>query len=51
MNLEQEILSQTNAAFRFVVEIGSQKMAAFTECSLPQIDWEDRKSTRLNSSH
>ena len=40
MNLEQEILSQTNAAFRFVVEIGSQKMAAFTECSLPQIDWE-----------
>ena len=40
MEPEQEILTQTHAAFRFVVEIGSQKMAAFTECTLPTVDWE-----------
>jgi phage tail-like protein len=30
----------TNAAFRFVVDVGGETQAAFTECSLPSIEWE-----------
>jgi phage tail-like protein len=30
----------TNATFRFIVEIGGAAQAAFTECSVPVIEWE-----------
>ena len=30
----------TNASFRFVVEVDGQTQAAFTDCTLPAIDWE-----------
>jgi len=32
--------SLSNAAFRFIVEVDGQSQAAFTDCSLPAIDWE-----------
>jgi phage tail-like protein len=31
---------QSFPAFRFVVQIGNEAVAAFTECSLPAIEWE-----------
>jgi phage tail-like protein len=31
---------QINAAFRFVVDLDGERQAAFTECSLPSIEWE-----------
>jgi phage tail-like protein len=40
MALEQQILAQANLAFRFVVVVGNEALAAFTECTLPVIDWE-----------
>jgi phage tail-like protein len=30
----------TNAAFRFVVDIGGDGQGVFTECTLPVIEWE-----------
>ena len=30
----------TNPAFRFIVEIAGAKLGAFTECSVPVIEWE-----------
>jgi phage tail-like protein len=30
----------TNPAFRFIVDVGGKAQAAFTECTLPSIEWE-----------
>jgi len=37
---DTKIRSQLHAAFRFVVEVEGKAQAAFTECSLPAVDWE-----------
>lgn len=44
-------LEQTHAAFRFVIKIGDEAVAAFTECTLPtlEIDVEDLKEGGLNN--
>ncbi len=43
-------LDQTHAAFRFVIKIAEQPVAAFTECTLPtlEIDVEDLKEGGRN---
>lgn len=48
----QHLLAQTNTAFCFVVKLGGEKVAAFTECMLPVIDWEieEVKEGGLNTS-
>lgn len=33
-------LEQSNLSFRFVITVGHEKIAAFTECTLPAIEWE-----------
>jgi len=33
-------LDQSNLSFRFVVTVGHEKIAAFTECTLPAIEWD-----------
>ncbi len=40
MTTDAQLRAQVNATFRFVVEIGGEKQAAFTECTLPVIEWE-----------
>jgi phage tail-like protein len=40
MTVDLQIRAQANAAFRFVVEIDNAKQAAFTECTLPVVEWE-----------
>jgi phage tail-like protein len=40
MTTDKEIRAQTVPAFRFVVSIGRRELAAFTECTLPVIEWE-----------
>ncbi len=40
MPTAQQILDQAHAAYRFVVDIDGQRQAAFTECTLPTIEWE-----------
>lgn len=37
---EQKIRQQTFAAFRFIVNVDGQTQAAFTECTLPVVEWE-----------
>ena len=37
---DSQIRARSNPSFRFLVEVDGQKQAAFTECSLPAIDWE-----------
>jgi phage tail-like protein len=37
---EAMIRKQTYAAFRFIVDVEGKTQAAFTECTLPVIDWE-----------
>jgi phage tail-like protein len=51
MPANQPILSQVNAAHRFVVDVDGQRQAAFTECTLPTIEWEieEVKEGGLNS--
>jgi phage tail-like protein len=36
----EELRKTSNPAFRFVVKIGDEAIAAFTECNLPVIEWE-----------
>jgi phage tail-like protein len=36
----EEIRKTSNPAFRFVVKLGDEAIAAFTECNLPVIEWE-----------
>ena len=38
--ITQQLLAQSHVAFRYVVEIDKTNMAAFTECTLPTIEWE-----------
>ncbi len=40
MSDNADIRSLANAAFRFVVAVDGRSMAAFTDCTLPAIDWE-----------
>ncbi len=40
MSDDSQIRSLANAAFRFVVEVDGSSQAAFTDCTLPGIDWE-----------
>ncbi len=49
--MNQQLLAQANAAFRFVVEIGGQPEAAFTECTLPilELEVEELKEGGLNT--
>ena len=51
MEVDPKLRGQAHAAFRFVVEIGNQRVAAFTECVLPAIEWEveEIKEGGLNS--
>ncbi len=51
MALGGEVVGQVNAAFRYVIELNHQAMAAFTECTLPVIEWdiEDLKEGGLNT--
>ena len=37
---EEQIRKSANAAFRFVIDIDGSAQAAFTECTLPVIEWE-----------
>jgi len=52
MVFDEQLLAQTNVAFRFVVEVNDKPWAAFTECTLPVIDWEveEIKEGGLNTS-
>ncbi len=40
MTDDSQIRSLANAAFRFVVEVDGSSQAAFTDCTLPAVDWE-----------
>jgi phage tail-like protein len=40
MSTEDQIRQLANAAFRFVVDVAGERQAAFTECSLPTLEWE-----------
>jgi phage tail-like protein len=35
-----QIRKQVNAAFRFVVEVNGERQGAFTECTLPTLEWD-----------
>ena len=35
-----EVRRRTNPAFRYVISINQEAIAAFTECTLPTIEWE-----------
>lgn len=37
---EEQMRDTVNAAFRFVVSVEGEGQAAFTECSLPTIEWD-----------
>jgi phage tail-like protein len=47
---EDQIRSRLHAAFRFVVDVEDERQAAFTECSLPSLEWdvEEVKEGGLN---
>lgn len=36
----EQLLSQFHVAFRYIIEIDGKRLAAFTECTLPTIEWE-----------
>jgi phage tail-like protein len=40
MEVDAKLRDQAHASFRFVVYIDQQAQAAFTECTLPAIEWE-----------
>ena len=37
---EDQLRGAVNAAFRFVVSVEGEGQAAFTECTLPTVEWE-----------
>lgn len=43
MDSEELVRNLTNAAFRFVIDVGGERQAAFTECSLPLVEWDIEK--------
>ncbi len=49
--MNQQLLGQANAAFRFVVKIGDSAEAVFTECTLPvlELEVEELKEGGLNN--
>jgi phage tail-like protein len=52
MSMEQKLYyDQTHPAFRYVVVHGSDALGAFTECTLPVVEWEieEIKEGGLNS--
>jgi phage tail-like protein len=51
VKVDPQLRSQAHAAFRFVVEVDKQSLAAFTECTLPAIEWdiEEVKEGGLNN--
>jgi len=51
MASNDQIRAQAHASFRFVVDIEGERQAAFTECTLPSIEWdiEDVKEGGLNT--
>jgi phage tail-like protein len=40
MLLEQQLHTMLTSAYRFVVAIDGEPLGAFTECTLPSIEWE-----------
>jgi phage tail-like protein len=50
--VDQTYHTQFTPSFRFVVEVGSKPVAAFTECTLPaiELDVEELKEGGLNTS-
>jgi phage tail-like protein len=40
MASREQLLAQATPAFRFVVSIDNEAIAAFTECTLPNVEWE-----------
>jgi len=52
MAVEEKLHTMLTAAFRFVVTIDDEAVGAFTECTLPTIEWEMEqiKEGGLNSS-
>lgn len=49
--MDTKLRDTMNAAFRFIVEIDGVRHGAFTECSVPEIEWEveEIKEGGLNS--
>lgn len=37
---EDQMRATAHAAFRFLISVDGQKQAAFTECTLPTVEWE-----------
>ncbi len=48
---DQTLRALTNAAFRFVIDVDGSTQGAFTECTLPVIEWdvEEVKEGGLNT--
>ena len=40
MLIEKQLHTMLSASFRFVVAVGYRPLGAFTECTLPTIEWE-----------
>jgi phage tail-like protein len=40
MPLDDPYHQQANPAFRFVVDVEGERQGAFTECTLPSVEWE-----------
>jgi len=40
MNTDDTLRALSNPGFRFVVDVDGQAQAAFTECSLPVVEWD-----------
>ena len=38
--ITKQLQAQSHVAYRYVVEVNGERMAAFTECVLPTIEWE-----------
>lgn len=40
MAKNEQLYSQFHVGFRYIIEIDNNRLAAFTECTLPTIEWE-----------
>jgi len=40
MPIHSQLLTQSHPAFRFTVDVDGERQAAFTECTLPAVEWE-----------
>lgn len=43
MPQNKQLLTQSHPAFRFIVDVDGERQAAFTECTLPSIEWESEE--------